>query len=91
VFTLDRVRLAVVADGLAELQIRYVAMVSCETRQLAPEWTYRFLAAAHDGVLSEHDALQRISSVEIDDAELVQAPAAAHDHVSIRRTIRPLL
>ena len=48
-FKLDRVRPAAVADGLAELQIRWpnVAIVFCETRQLAEEWTYRFLAAAH--------------------------------------------
>ena len=47
VFKLDRVRPAVVADGLAELQIRWpnVPIVFCETRQLAEEWTYRFLAA----------------------------------------------
>ncbi|CQD24016.1 ERCC4-type nuclease [Mycobacterium lentiflavum] len=79
VFTLDRVRPAVVADGLAELQIRWpnVAMVFCETRQLAQEWTYRFLAAAHDWVLTEHAALQRISPIEIDDTELGQAPTAS--------------
>ena len=37
-----------VADGLAELQVRYptVPIVFCETRKLAEEWTYRFLAAA---------------------------------------------
>jgi hypothetical protein len=49
VFKLDRIRPAVVADGLAELQVRWanVPIVFCETRQLAEEWTYRFLAAAH--------------------------------------------
>jgi hypothetical protein len=38
----------VVADGLAELQVRYpsVPIVFCETRQLAQEWAYRFLGAA---------------------------------------------
>ena len=43
------VRPALVADGLAELQVRWpnVPIVFCETRQLAEEWTYRFLAAAH--------------------------------------------
>jgi hypothetical protein len=48
-FKLDRVRPAVVAEGLAELQIRWpnVPIVFYETRQLAEEWTYRFLAAAH--------------------------------------------
>lgn len=48
VFKLDRVRPAVVLDGLAELQVRYpnVPMVFCETRSLAEEWTFRFLGAA---------------------------------------------
>ncbi len=62
-FKLDRVRPAVVADGLAELQIRWpnVPVVFCETRRLAEEWTYRFLAAAHTWAITEHAALQRIS------------------------------
>jgi hypothetical protein len=48
IFKLDRIRPAVVADGLAELQVRWpgVPIVFCETRQLAEEWTYRYLAAA---------------------------------------------
>jgi hypothetical protein len=43
------VRPALVADGLAELQVRWptVPIASCETRQLAKEWVYRYLAAAH--------------------------------------------
>lgn len=48
VFKLERVRPAVVADGLAEVQVGWpnVPIVFCETRHLAEEWTYRFLAAA---------------------------------------------
>ena len=48
VFKLDRVRPAVVAEGLAEAQIRFpeVPIVFCETRPLAQEWAYRFLGAA---------------------------------------------
>ncbi|HEX9644747.1 MAG TPA: ERCC4 domain-containing protein [Acidimicrobiia bacterium] len=48
VFKLERVRPAVVADGLAEAQVRFptVPIVFCETRQLAQEWAYRFLGAA---------------------------------------------
>lgn len=48
VFKLDRVRPSVVADGLAEAQVRFptVPIVFCETRTLAQEWTYRFLGAA---------------------------------------------
>ncbi len=48
VFKQERVRPALVADGLAELQVRWpnIPIVFCETRPLAEEWTYRFLAAA---------------------------------------------
>lgn len=53
---------AVAADGLAELQVRWpaVALVFCETRPLAEEWTYRYLAAAHNWALTEPAALERI-------------------------------
>jgi hypothetical protein len=48
VFKLDRVRPAVVLDGLAEAQVRFpqVPIVFAETRPLAQEWAYRFLGAA---------------------------------------------
>ncbi len=48
VFKLDRVRPAVVAEGLAEAAVRYpsVPIHFAETRPLAQEWTYRFLGAA---------------------------------------------
>ncbi|WP_220446879.1 Lsr2 family DNA-binding protein [Nonomuraea deserti] len=48
-FKLEHVRPAVVADGMAELQVAFpgVPIVFCESRQLAEEWTYRFLAAAY--------------------------------------------
>ncbi len=57
VFKLDRVRPSVVAEGLAEAQVRFptVPIVFCETRQLAQEWGYRFLGAAVAHV-TEHDA-----------------------------------
>ena len=49
VFKLDRVRPAVVAEGLAELQVCWPAVLVAftETRRLAEEWTYPYLAAAH--------------------------------------------
>ena len=67
-FKLDRVRPAVVADGLAELQIRWpnVPVVFCESRQLTQEWTYRFLAAAHAWAITEDAVLQRISPAAVD-------------------------
>ncbi|HWJ80605.1 MAG TPA: histone-like nucleoid-structuring protein Lsr2 [Nocardioides sp.] len=42
------VRASVVADALAEAQVAFptVPIMFCETRKLAQEWTYRFLAAA---------------------------------------------
>jgi len=68
VFKLDRVRPAVVADGLAEAQVRYpnVPIVFCETRPLAQEWTYRFLGAA----IAHHDA-------HVHGGEFEQAPPPA--------------
>lgn len=77
-FKLDRVRPAIVADGLAELQIRWanVAIVFCETRPLAEEWTYRFLAAAHAWATTEHAALHRISAASIPITELDRATTA---------------
>lgn len=67
-FKLERVRPAIIADGLAELQVRWpnVPIVFCETRQLAEEWTYRFLAAARTWVETEDAVLQRLSSVTVD-------------------------
>lgn len=68
VFALEFVRPALVADGLAELQVRYpnVPIVFAENRKLAEEWTYRFLAAARVCASSEEAAVAR----------MVVAPAA---------------
>lgn len=87
-FKLDRVRPAVVADGLAELQVRWhsVPIVFCETRPLAEEWTYRFLAAAHVWAVTEAAALQRISPVRIDVA--VQAPTNGPSTADVRAWAR---
>jgi hypothetical protein len=75
VFKLDRIRPAVVADGLAELQVRWpgVPIVFCETRPLAEEWTYRYLAAAHAWASAESAATARIGVEPSDRA----APAVA--------------
>ena len=56
IFKLERVRPAVVAEGIAEAQVRFpsVPIVFAETRPLAQEWTYRFLGAALAHV-AEHD------------------------------------
>jgi hypothetical protein len=70
VFKLDRARPAVVADGLAEAQVRFpaVPIVFCETRKLAQEWTYRFLGAA----VAHHHA------DEHGDRRVADLPAAGH-------------
>jgi len=62
VFKLTRVRPSVVAEGLAEAQVRFpsVPIVFCETRQLAQEWAYRYLGAA----LAQHDEHHAASSLE---------------------------
>jgi hypothetical protein len=63
VFKLDRVRPSTVTEGLAEAQVRFptVPIVFCETRQLAQEWTYRFLGAAiaHHGEHADAVDLER--------------------------------
>ena len=55
VFKLERVRPSVVADAIAECQVRFptVPIIFCDTRKLAQEWTYRFLAAARVGLAEE--------------------------------------
>ncbi|HET9873483.1 MAG TPA: ERCC4 domain-containing protein [Propionibacteriaceae bacterium] len=74
VFELERVRPALVADGLAELQVRWpaVPIVFCETRQLAEEWTYRYLAAALAWAATEGQLEDRLGR-ELD--ETAAAPA----------------
>ncbi|MGH3835090.1 MAG: ERCC4 domain-containing protein [Pseudonocardiaceae bacterium] len=81
IFKLDRVRPAVVVDGLAELQIRWptVPLVFCETRPLAEEWTYRYLGAAHTWAATEPTAAQRlgVASGELDKAPTAPGPSTA--------------
>jgi len=69
IFALTRVRPAQVADGLAELQVRYpgVPLVFCETRPLAEEWTYRYLAAAYRWLGDEAAADARVGAVDQQD------------------------
>jgi hypothetical protein len=55
VFRHEHVRPAVIADGLAECQLRWpnVPIVFCETRSLAQEWAYRFLGAVRRAAAEE--------------------------------------
>lgn len=64
IFKQDRVRPSKVVDGLAECQIRWptIPIVFCETRPLAEEWTYRYLAAAHQWASTEAAATARVGA-----------------------------
>ena len=74
-----RYRRATVADGLAELQIRYpnVPIVHCDSRKLAEEWTYRFLAAAHTWACDEPAAQARVARVASSEPQSVLAGPSA--------------
>lgn len=76
IFKLDRVRPALVADGLAELQVRWptIPLTFCENRKLAEEWTYRYLAAAHAWAADEAAAIARIGIGEVDTADAPSQP-----------------
>ncbi len=80
-FKLTKPRPALVADGLAECQVRWpaVTIVFCETRPLAEEWTYRYLAAAHVWATAEAGALDRVSAGtgELDEAPEAPEPSSA--------------
>jgi hypothetical protein len=78
IFKVGPMRPAQIADGLAELQVRWpnVPIVFCETRQLAEEWTYRFLAAAYLWAEAEHPAIERIMPLGPTPSDLERAPRA---------------
>ncbi len=82
IFGLKYVRGAVVADDLAELQVRCpnVPVVHCETRKLAEEWTYRYLAAAHAWAGAETAAQARIATAT--DSDLDAGPPAPPPSIS---------
>ena len=67
IFKQDRVRPAVLADSLAELQVRWpdVPIVFCETRPLAEEYVYRYLAAAQAWAVGEPAALERLAAAPV--------------------------
>jgi hypothetical protein len=81
VFRLEYIRGAMVADGLAELQVRWpnVPIAFCETRKLAEQWTYRFLAAAYVWASEEPAAQARIgvAGSAIESARSAPAPSSA--------------
>ena len=74
VFKLDRVRPAVIAEGLGEAAARFasVPIVFAETRPLAQEWTYRFLGAA---LAHHHDDRREPLVADLPPAGPVPPPA----------------
>jgi hypothetical protein len=100
VFKLERVRPSVVADGLAEAQVRFptIPILFAETRLLAQEWTYRFLGAAvaHHG---EHEhaaelerqlpAAGRLTPAEPSVAEIRAWAISAGFDVAAKGRLRP--
>ncbi len=65
VFALEHARPAVVADAIAECHARFphIPIVFCETRALAQEWTYRFLAAALREAADDAGARDRVTEL----------------------------
>ncbi|WP_148615544.1 ERCC4 domain-containing protein [Nocardioides rubriscoriae] len=76
VLTLEHVRPAVVLEALAECQVRWpqVPIHFCETRKLAQEWTYRFLAAAWVAAAEEDHGVATVTGLA-DAPVLAPAPA----------------
>ncbi len=79
VFKLDRVRPAVVADGLAELQVAWpsIPIVFADTHPLAEEWTYRWLAAAALHAGDDADTLGRLADLGVPAAPPAPEPTTA--------------
>ena len=87
VFALAHVRPATVADALAELQVRWpnVPVLFAETRPLAEEWTYRYLAAALTWARDEAVVGTRIAGAGTD---LGAAPTAEPSTAEVRAWAR---
>lgn len=83
VFALSHARPASVADALAELQVRWpaVPLVFCETRKLAEEWTYRYLAAAYAWAAGEEHAAGRVG---VAPAEVSHGPRTEPSTAEVR-------
>ena len=88
IFALERARPAQVADGLAELQVRWptIPIVFCDNRKMAEEWTYRYLAAAHAWAVTELPAIARIGAGE--DGGATGAPEPAPSTAEVRAWAR---
>ena len=78
-FTLPFVKPGFVADLLARVQVRWptVPVFFAETRPLAEEWTYRFLAAAVSESVADERVEQRLSDLVVAGELAPAAPTAA--------------
>ena len=85
IFSLTYARPAVVADAIAECHARHpaVPIIFAETRALAQEWTFRFLAAARHEVTLEGAAAGEF------DAMTPAGPVPPAPEPAPRRTKRP--
>jgi ERCC4 domain len=88
VFKLTRVRPAVVAEGIAEAQIRFpnVPIIFTDTRLLAQEWTYRFFGAAvlHAAeTAGADDRVRSLQSIQIEPRS--PAPASGPSAAELRQ------
>jgi hypothetical protein len=79
VFRLEHVRPALVADGLAEAQVRFpsVPIFFCETRTLAADWTYRFLRAAVEELTAGQHADRMTARLATAEGPLPKEPSTA--------------
>lgn len=87
VFAQEHVRGAVVADGLAELQVAFpsVPVVFCDNRKLAEEWTYRFLAAAAAWWRADHAVVELLGT---DHHVVDSGPATVPSSAEVREWAR---
>jgi hypothetical protein len=80
IYALTHARPAVVADTLAEMQVMFasVPIVFCQTRKLAQEYTYRYLAAARQWAADTVDsAIAFGGTTQSDDAPASPQPSTA--------------
>jgi len=88
VFKLERIRPAVVADALAELQVAWPAIpiFFADTRPLAEEWTYRWLAAAARHAGDDSAGLARLADLPVPEAPPAPEPTTAEVRAWARST-----
>ncbi|MDP3714610.1 MAG: ERCC4 domain-containing protein [Mycobacteriales bacterium] len=86
VFALEHVKPSFVADLLVRVQVRWpqVPVFFAETRPLAEEWTYRFLAAAYDESLADERVAVRLGGL----AEAPPLAPAAPSTAAVRQWAR---